>query len=72
MTIDPCQPFATAVAGGLPVARVVVDHVHVLCLANAALNDVRHRTQHDTLGHGWPKDDPPLPDPPAAPGRTGA
>jgi transposase len=43
VVIDPYQPYATAVAKGLPAARVVVDHVHVIRLANAALDEVRRR-----------------------------
>ncbi len=38
--------------------KLVVDHFHVICLANQALGDVRHRVQHDTLGHRGRKDDP--------------
>src|ERR671911_275456 len=43
VVIDPYQPYATAVAQGLPAARLVVDHFHVIRLANAALDDVRRR-----------------------------
>ena len=55
---DPCQPYATAAAKGLPAARVVVDHFHVIRLANAALDEVRRRTQNDALGHRGRKRDP--------------
>jgi transposase len=58
VVIDPYHPYATAVAKGVPVARVVVDHFHVIRLANAALDDVRHRTQNDTLGYGGPQERP--------------
>jgi transposase len=58
VVIDPYQPYATAVAKGLPAARVVVDHFHVIRLANAALDEVRRRTQNDTLGHRGRKADP--------------
>jgi transposase len=58
VVIDPYQPYATAVAKGLPAARVVVDHFHVIRLANAALDDVRRRTQNDALGHRGRTDDP--------------
>ena len=47
VVIDPYQPYATAVAAGLPDARLVVDHFHVIRLANAALDEVRRRVQHD-------------------------
>lgn len=58
VVIDPYQPYATAVAAGLPEARLVVDHFHVIRLANAALDEVRRRTQHATTGHRGRKDDP--------------
>jgi transposase len=58
VVIDPYQPYATAVAVGLPEARLVVDHFHVIRLANAALDEVRRRTQHATTGHRGRKQDP--------------
>lgn len=58
VVIDPYQPYATAVAAGLPEARLVVDHFHVIRLANAALDEVRRRTQHATTGHRGRKHDP--------------
>ena len=42
----------------LPDARLVVDHFHVIRLANTALDEVRRRVQHTTLGHRGRKDDP--------------
>jgi transposase len=58
VVIDPYQPYATAVAKGLPDARLVVDHFHVIRLANAALDEVRRRTQQATTGHRGRKHDP--------------
>ena len=58
MVIDPYQPYATAVAAQLPDARLVVDHFHVVRLANTALDEVRRRVQHTTLGHRGHKGDP--------------
>jgi transposase len=58
VVIDPYQPYATAVARGLPGARLVVDHFHVIRLANAALDEVRRRTQQTTTGHRGRKADP--------------
>ena len=58
VVIDPYQPYATAVADQLPDARLVVDHFHVIRLANAALDEVRRRVQHTTLGHRGRKGDP--------------
>jgi transposase len=36
VVIDPFQPYATAARHELPAARVVVDHFHVIRLANQA------------------------------------
>ena len=58
VVIDPYQPYATAVAAQLPDARLVVDHFHVIRLANTALDEVRRRVQHTTLGHRGHKSDP--------------
>jgi transposase len=51
VVIDAFQPYATAVAAGLPDARLVVDHFHVIRLANAALDEVRLCLQ--PAGAGW-------------------
>jgi transposase len=56
--IDPYQPYATALANELGDARLVVDHFHVIRLANAALDDVRRRVQQATTGHRGRKGDP--------------
>jgi transposase len=58
VVIDPYQPYATAVGAGLPEARLVVDHFHVIRLANAALDEVRRRTQQTATGHRGHKADP--------------
>jgi transposase len=58
VVIDPYQPYATAVARALPDARLVVDHFHTVRLANQALDEVRRRVQHTTLGHRGRKADP--------------
>jgi len=58
VVIDPYQPYAAAVAVGLPDARLVVNHFHVIRLANAALDEVRRRVQHTTTGHRGRKRDP--------------
>jgi transposase len=58
VVIDPYQPYATAVRHELPDAKVVVDHFHVIRLANAALDEVRRRVQQSTLGHRGRKADP--------------
>jgi transposase len=58
VVIDPYQPYATAVTQALPDARLVVDHFHTIRLANQALDEVRRRVQHATLGHRGRKSDP--------------
>jgi transposase len=56
--IDPYQPYATALANQVPDAKLVVDHFHVIRLANQALDEVRRRVQQATLGHRGRKGDP--------------
>ena len=58
VVIDPFQPYATAARHELPDARVVVDHFHVIRLANKALDQVRRRVQQHLLGHRGRKADP--------------
>ena len=67
--IDPYQPYANALANEVPDAKLVVDHFHIIGLANAAVDEVRRRVQHDTLRHRGRKGDPGVSDPPAAVGR---
>jgi hypothetical protein len=57
VVIDPFQPYATAARHELPHARLVVDHFHVIRLANQALDEVRRRLQA-SLGHRGRKADP--------------
>ncbi len=58
VVIDPFQPYATAARHELPDARIVVDHFHVVRLANAAMDQVRRRVQQTSLGHRGRKPDP--------------
>lgn len=58
VAIDPYRGYATALVGHLDHATVVADHWHVIRLANAMVDDVRRRVQHDTLGHRGRKGDP--------------
>jgi transposase len=58
VVIDPFQPYATAARHELPDARLVVDHFHVIRLANKALDQVRRRVQQHMLGHRGRKADP--------------
>lgn len=56
--MDPYQGYALALRRALPHAQIVVDHWHMIRLANQALDEVRRRTQQDTLGHRGRKGDP--------------
>ena len=56
--LDPFRGYQRALHAGLPEATVVLDAFHVVRLAQAAIDDVRRRVQHDTLGHRGRKGDP--------------
>ena len=58
VTLDPYAGYARGMADGLPHADLVIDHFHAIRLANAALDEVRRRVQHETRGHRGRKDDP--------------
>ena len=58
VALDPHRGYANAVAIHLGHATVVVDHFHVLQLANRVIDDVRRRVQHDTTGHRGRARDP--------------
>ncbi|MEV8517165.1 transposase [Dactylosporangium sp. NPDC051484] len=51
VAIDMCTIFKSAVRPALPQATVVVDHFHVVRLANTALTEVRRRV---TIQHRGP------------------
>lgn len=55
--IDAFRGYATGIAGCLD-AELVLDRFHVVRLANQALDDVRRRTQQETLGHRGRSGDP--------------
>ena len=58
VAIDPFRGYANGVALHLGHATLVVDPFHVVALANRAIDDVRRRVQHDTLGHRGRTGDP--------------
>jgi transposase len=58
VALDPWRGYASALVGPLGHARVVVDHVHAIRLANTVVDQVRRRTQQATLGHRGRKRDP--------------
>lgn len=47
VAIDPCAAYRRAVTEALPQAQVVVDHFHLVRLANAAVTAVRQRVTWD-------------------------
>ncbi|WP_208029802.1 ISL3 family transposase [Rhabdothermincola sediminis] len=57
-TLDPAAGYRAALVEHLPNATLVVDHFHAVKLANTAIDDVRRRVQHATLGHRGRKGDP--------------
>lgn len=56
--IDAFRGYANALASRLPDAALVIDHFHAVRLANQAVDEVRRRVQHDTLGHRGRAGDP--------------
>lgn len=56
--LDPFRGYASALADQLPTATRVLDPFHVSKLALDALDEVRRRVQHDTLGRRGHRDDP--------------
>ena len=58
VALDPHRGYANGLLAHLGHATVVVDHFHAVALANAAIEDVRRRTQNETLGHRGRKGDP--------------
>jgi hypothetical protein len=51
VALDPWRGYASALVTPLGHARVVVDHVHAIRLANTVVDQLRRRTQQATLGH---------------------
>jgi transposase len=58
VALDPWRGYASALVAPLGHATVVVDHFHAIRLANAAVDQVRRRTQQALLGHRGRKRDP--------------
>src|SRR3546814_1492754 len=56
--LDLSGPYRKTFNDALPDATQVADPFHVIKLANTRLDEVRHRVQHDTLGHRGHKHDP--------------
>jgi len=56
--LDPFRGYATALRATLPGATRVLDAFHVVKLGFDAVDQVRRRVQHDTLGHRGRAGDP--------------
>lgn len=56
--IDLSGPYRKTFSDSLPGVALVADPFHVVKLANTRLDDVRRRTQQETLGHRGHRDDP--------------
>ena len=57
VALDPSAPFAAAVRRLLPQATLVVDHWHLVRLANQMVTEVRQRVARDQLGRRGRKTD---------------
>ncbi len=58
VALDPYRGYANAMFAHLGHATIVVDHFHVIRLANVVIDDVRRRVQQATTGHRGRKRDP--------------
>lgn len=58
VALDPSAPFAAAIRRLLPRATVVVDHWHLVRLANQMVTEVRQRVARELLGRRGRKPDP--------------
>ena len=58
VALDPSAPFAAAIRRLLPHATIVVDHWHLVRLANQAVTEVRQRVAREQLGRRGRKADP--------------
>src|SRR5512144_1487187 len=58
VALDPSAPYAAAVRHALPSATIVVDHFHLVQLANQMVTKVRQRVTQETLGRRGRGGDP--------------
>jgi transposase len=58
VAIDPSAPYASGIRRALPNARIVVDHWHLVRLANQAVTEVRQRVAREQRGRRGHKTDP--------------
>jgi len=58
VAIDPSAPYASGIRRALPAATIVVDHWHLVRLANQMVTDVRQRVQREQTGRRGNLTDP--------------
>ena len=58
VAIDPSAPYASGIRRALPEARIVLDHFHLVMLANQMVTDVRQRVMREQQGRRGMKVDP--------------
>ena len=58
VAIDPSAPYAAAIRRELPDATIVLDHFHLVLLANQVLTEVRQRVAREQHGRRGRKVDP--------------
>ncbi len=58
VAMDPCAGYRAAVEHALPNARIVVDHFHLVRLANQMVTEVRQRVAREQLGRRGRRSDP--------------
>ena len=58
VALDPSAPFAAAIRRLLPQATLVVDHWHLVRLANQVVTEVRQRVAREQLGRRGRRPDP--------------
>ena len=58
VAIDPCAGYRAGVERALPHARIVVDHFHLIRLANQMVTEVRQRVAREQLGRRGRRQDP--------------
>jgi transposase len=58
VAIDPSAPYAAAIRRELPAATIVVDHFHLVMLANQVVTEVRQRVQREQHTRRGGKVDP--------------
>jgi transposase len=58
VAIDPSAPYAAGIRRALPDAVIVLDHFHLVLLANQMLTEVRQRVAREQHGHRGMRSDP--------------